>query len=134
MDVTFFHILCLRQVCAAHVTDCGLRHIMNYKDRRKLYKGCIGIIVLDPCFYRQYRIPERRASMQDAKIILTSITYANKAQHILAGYNIRSRITKLDSSTAHRGCGYALCVDSRNISEIQRILRENYVKVVDVIV
>lgn len=72
--------------------------------------------------------------MQDAKIILTSITYANKAQQILAGYNIRTRITKLDSSTVRRGCGYALCVDSRNIAEIQRILCENYVKIVDVIV
>ena len=65
-------------------------------------------------------------------IILTSITYVNKAQHLLAQNNIKSSIVKLQSSLERRGCGYGLEVRANFLNAATAIIDRNGIKIVEI--
>jgi len=65
-------------------------------------------------------------------IILTSITYVNKAQYILSQNNIKSSIVKLQSSLERRGCGYGLEVRENFLRSAISIIDSSGIKVVEV--
>jgi len=66
-------------------------------------------------------------------IILTSITYVNKAKCILAQNNIKSYIVKMRITFERRGCGYGLQICENCLSNAVLILENHRIKIVEVI-
>ena len=71
--------------------------------------------------------------MQKYIIILTSITYVNKAKLILTENNIKSYIVKMRAIFEQRGCGYGLQVLENNLDNAVSILENYRIKIVEVI-
>ena len=65
-------------------------------------------------------------------IILTSITYVNKAQYLLAQNNIKSSIVKLQSSLERRGCGYGLEVRENFLRTAVDIIERYQIRIVEI--
>jgi hypothetical protein len=65
-------------------------------------------------------------------ILLTSITYVNKAQYLLAQNNIKSSIVKLQSSLERRGCGYGLEVRENFLRAAVDIIERYKIKIVEI--
>lgn len=66
-------------------------------------------------------------------IILTSITYVNKAKYLLAQNNIRSYIVKLRTTSERRGCGYGLEINKNYLHTAVSIIERYNIKIVEVI-
>ena len=71
--------------------------------------------------------------MQKYIIILTSITYVNKAKLILTENNIKSYIVKMRAIYEQRGCGYGLQVLENNLDNAVSILESYRIKIVEII-
>ena len=65
-------------------------------------------------------------------ILLTSITYVNKAQYILSQNNIKSSIVKLQSSLERRGCGYGLEVRENFLRSAVNLINNHGVRIVEI--
>ena len=65
-------------------------------------------------------------------IILTSITYVNKAQYLLSQNNIKSSIVKLQSSLERRGCGYGLEVRENFLRTAVDIIERYQIRIVEI--
>ena len=65
-------------------------------------------------------------------VILTSITYVNKAQYLLSQNNIKSSIIKLQSSLERRGCGYGLEVRANFLQYAVTIIENNGIRIVEI--
>ena len=65
-------------------------------------------------------------------IILTSITYVNKAQYLLSQNNIKSSIIKLQSSLERRGCGYGLEVRENFLRTAVDIIERYQIRIVEI--
>lgn len=64
-------------------------------------------------------------------LVFTSVTYAIKAQRLLAAQYIHTTLTRSSTVTALRGCGYGLRLsDSGRYAEALKILGENGVGIV----
>lgn len=71
--------------------------------------------------------PEGWVSMT---LIFTSVTYALKAQRLLAAQHIHSSLTRSSAVTAVRGCGYGLrLADGTRAEEAQTVLAQNGIRV-----
>jgi len=66
-------------------------------------------------------------------IILTSITYVNKAQYLLTQNNIKSFIVKLRATVERRGCGYGLEVNENYLHTAVSIIEKNNIKIVEIV-
>lgn len=55
-------------------------------------------------------------------IVFSSITYALKAQELLKGNGIYSKITRSKAVRSVRGCGYGISVDSLVSEKSQNLL------------
>ena len=66
-------------------------------------------------------------------LILTSITYVNKAQYLLAQNNIKSYIVKLRSTIERRGCGYGLDINENYLHTAVSIIEKCKIKIVEII-
>lgn len=62
-------------------------------------------------------------------IVLTSATYAAKAQELLKKSGISSVLTRNAQTRSIRGCGYGLQINTTFLPEAQRILKENGIKI-----
>jgi hypothetical protein len=56
-------------------------------------------------------------------IVLSSVTYALKAQELLKKDGINSKLTRSKSVRNIRGCGYGIAVDFSNAEKTEEILR-----------
>ena len=65
-------------------------------------------------------------------IILTSITYVNKAKFILAQNNIKSNIVKLRATSERRGCGYGLEVKENYLHTAVSVIEKCKIKIVEI--
>ena len=64
-------------------------------------------------------------------LVFTSVTYAIKAQRILAARHIHTSLTRSPTVTALRGCGYGLrLADALRLDEALKLLKENGVGIV----
>lgn len=64
-------------------------------------------------------------------LVFTSVTYAIKAQRILASRHIHTTLTRSPTVTALRGCGYGLrLADGGRLDEALRLLDDNRVAIV----
>lgn len=64
-------------------------------------------------------------------LIFTSVTYAIKAQRILAARGIHTTLTRSPAVTAVRGCGYGLRLsDDGRLAEAAAILKGGGLKIV----
>lgn len=59
-----------------------------------------------------------------------TVTYAIKGRDLLRRKGIKAKIERKTTAGA-QGCGYAIVVDG-DIVEVQKILRENGVKILDI--
>jgi len=66
-------------------------------------------------------------------ILLTSLTYVNKAKCILTENNIKSYIVKLRAIQERRGCGYGLEVSENYLNNAVSIIEKYRIKIVEVI-
>ena len=66
-------------------------------------------------------------------LILTSITYVNKAQYILTQNNIKSYVVKLRATTERHGCGYGLEINESYLHNAVSIIENNKIKIVEII-
>ena len=62
-------------------------------------------------------------------IVLTSMTYAAKAQEILKMNGISSTLTRNAQIRQIRGCGYGIQIDTNILQETEKILKENGIKI-----
>lgn len=62
-------------------------------------------------------------------IVLTSMTYAAKAQEMLKRNGINSTLTRNAQIRQIRGCGYGLQIDNAHLSGAEKILKENGIKI-----
>ena len=66
-------------------------------------------------------------------LILTSITYVNKAQYLLTQNNIKSYIIKLRATMERRGCGYGLELNENYLLAAVSIIEKNKIRIVEII-
>ena len=71
--------------------------------------------------------------MQSCVIILSSITYVNKAKYLLAENNIKSYIVKLSASIRRQGCGYGLEITENYLTNAVAIIEKYRIKIVEII-
>ena len=61
--------------------------------------------------------------MDDCTAALSSLTYAIKAERILAELGVSSRVVKLDASVSRRGCEYGISFDCRDLPHVKTALK-----------
>ena len=66
-------------------------------------------------------------------IVLSSVTYAIKAQKLLLYKGIRSELNKSSTVKAVRGCGYGIKVKSEQIDEATAVLAANGIKMLGIV-
>ena len=71
--------------------------------------------------------------MQNAVILLTSITYVNKAKYILSENNIKSYIIKMRTTYERPGCGYGLEIPENYLSASVSLIEKHRIKIVEII-
>lgn len=65
----------------------------------------------------------------DTILVLTSMTYASKAQEILKQSGIHGTLTRTAQVRQIRGCGYGLQIDGNVKVTAENILKENGIKI-----
>ena len=73
---------------------------------------------------------ERSIYMNRTVIVLSSVTYALKAQKVLMANGVSSLLEKLSAEQTKKGCGYGLKIDNRNLDNALAILRKERIRVV----
>ena len=63
-------------------------------------------------------------------IVLSSITYALKAQELLKNNGIYATIVRSKSVKSVRGCGYGISFDSASIQKAEALLNEYAIPIV----
>lgn len=71
--------------------------------------------------------------MNGRYLVVGSVTYAMKGKETLLQNGIRAEAEKLRRVKVLGGCGYALLVDGRQISDAMRILALRGIRVYDVV-
>lgn len=66
-------------------------------------------------------------------LVMSSVTYALKAQGILAHEGIPTRLEKLLKDQSVRGCGYGLRIENSKIPRAKEILGAQNIKVTEII-
>lgn len=67
-------------------------------------------------------------------LVFTSVTYAIKAQRLLAARYIHTALTRSAAVTALRGCGYGLRLsDDSRLAEAVELLKSNGVSIVGMV-
>ncbi|MBO5403367.1 MAG: DUF3343 domain-containing protein [Clostridia bacterium] len=65
----------------------------------------------------------------DTVLVLTSMTYASKAQETLKRKGINSTLTRSAQVRQIRGCGYGIQIDTAFAEEAERILAQNGIRI-----
>ena len=71
--------------------------------------------------------------MDSSIILLTSITYVNKAQYLLMANNIKSYTVKMRTKFERRGCGYGLEISENYLSSAVSLIEKYGIKIVEII-
>jgi hypothetical protein len=66
-------------------------------------------------------------------MVMSSVTYALKAQGILAREGIGTRLEKLNKSQTLKGCGYGLRVDKSKLPEAAAIMKREKIRIIEII-
>ncbi len=61
--------------------------------------------------------------------VLSSITYAMKAQEVLKGNNLDSLLTRRAEIKSVKGCGYGLAVSQRDEAKAEALLAKANIKI-----
>ncbi len=65
----------------------------------------------------------------DTVLVLTSMTYAYKAQELLNKHGIKNSLTRNAQTQRIRGCGYGIVIDTSQSQYVQNLLLNNGVKI-----
>ncbi len=66
-------------------------------------------------------------------MVMSSVTYALKAQGILARAGMGTKLEKLNKSRSLKGCGYGLKIERAWLDRAQELLKGENIKVVEII-
>lgn len=66
-------------------------------------------------------------------LVMGSVTYALKAQGILARQGIGTRLEKLNKNRSLKGCGYGLRIERNKLDLAERLLAEENIRIVEII-
>ena len=66
-------------------------------------------------------------------MVMSSVTYALKAQTVLSREGIGTRLEKLTRNRTLKGCGYGLRIENSKLSEAESLLKREGIKIVEVI-
>lgn len=64
---------------------------------------------------------------------MSSVTYALKAQGVLAREGIGTRLEKLSKNQTSKGCGYGLRIERVHLQEASAILKREKINITEVI-
>ena len=70
--------------------------------------------------------------LQGYIIILTSLTYVNKAKCILYENKIRASVVKIRPKSNNKGCGYGIQITKNCLSSVISMLEKYKIKIVEV--
>jgi hypothetical protein len=83
--------------------------------------------------YNSANKSERTVHMKYKIIVLSSVTYALKAQSILAREGIDTRLEKLSRTRTLKGCGYGLRISSVMLDRAVKLLNNERIRIVEII-
>ena len=66
-------------------------------------------------------------------LVMSSVTYALKAQGLLARNGFGTRLEKLHKNRSLRGCGYGLRIEKTKVRAAENILAEENIRIVEII-
>lgn len=66
-------------------------------------------------------------------LVMSSVTYALKAQGILDREGIGTRLEKLNKSQTLRGCGYGLRIEKSKVEKATGILKDEHIRLMEII-
>ena len=66
-------------------------------------------------------------------IVLSSVTYALKAQSVLVRDGINTRLEKLASERTAKGCGYGLRIENKHVDKAIILLRNEKIRIIEII-
>lgn len=66
-------------------------------------------------------------------MVMSSVTYALKAQSVLARHGIGTRLEKLTKDQTLHGCGYGLRTERKNFADAKAICEKERIKIIEVI-
>ena len=66
-------------------------------------------------------------------IVLSSVTYALKAQGILNRAGINTKLEKLNKDRTLKGCGYGLKIDGTKLNKATAVLKNEKIRIVEII-
>lgn len=66
-------------------------------------------------------------------LVMSSVTYALKAQGLLARQGIGTRLEKLNKNRSLKGCGYGLRIERSKLGIAERLLAEENIRIVEII-
>ena len=64
-------------------------------------------------------------------LLLSSITYAIRAQRLLMTHNIRSNLERVSIERAEMGCGYCLKIKDYDFQDAKRLIAESNIRLKD---
>ena len=64
-------------------------------------------------------------------LLLSSITYAIRAQRLLMAHNIRSNLERISIERANLGCGYCLKIKSYDFQTAKKLIAESKIRLKD---
>ena len=71
--------------------------------------------------------------MAKTLILLTSVTYAYKAQKLLEKHWIRCAVVRTPKTLSDLGCSYSLQVDPSRAEEAEALIRKNGIRITKVV-
>lgn len=66
-------------------------------------------------------------------MVMNSVTYALKAQGVLAREGIGTRLEKLNKSRTLKGCGYGLRVEKSRLAAASAVLKRENIRIIEII-
>ena len=65
-------------------------------------------------------------------LVMSSVTYALKAQGILARDGIGTRLEKLSKTQTSKGCGYGVRIEKSKLSQAVSILKNEKIRIMEI--
>lgn len=76
--------------------------------------------------------PKGMTSVIYSIMVMSSVTYALKAQGVLSREGIGTRLEKLTKTQTSKGCGYGLRIEKSKLSEAVSILKNEKIRIIEI--
>ncbi len=77
--------------------------------------------------------PKGMSTLIYSILVMSSVTYAIKAQGILAREGIGTRLEKLSKTQTSKGCGYGLRIEKSKVPEAVSVLKTEKIRIMEIV-